>query len=248
MPARSTASLTQGVKTKRAVRTVRRSAIGGGARSRYYNPAHGRFLEQDTYRASLLDPQQLNRYLYCASDPVNHVDPSGNIGIVGIVVISLLAVLLVCLLRYAYVASGLQTHYFEASAKDIDFDADMRMRAAVSVLIRYSSATRRDVGRNAADFMEAKIKDHSVKGNPGFDDRASTPQYPNVPKELRMTTISTHPRLSFSDIACQLLGEYQRRVGDLDDDPNVLNREVEVFQEWLRSVNASPVRDWAHPE
>ena len=47
-------------------------------RARYYDPASARFGVADTYRGNTFDPITLNRYLYCASDPVNHVDPSGH--------------------------------------------------------------------------------------------------------------------------------------------------------------------------
>ena len=47
-------------------------------RARYYDPASARFGVADTYLGNTFDPITLNRYLYCASDPVNHVDPSGH--------------------------------------------------------------------------------------------------------------------------------------------------------------------------
>ncbi len=47
-------------------------------RARYYDPASARFGVADTYLGNTFDPITLNRYLYCASDPVNHVDPTGH--------------------------------------------------------------------------------------------------------------------------------------------------------------------------
>ena len=46
--------------------------------ARYYDPAYGRFLTQDTCRGEQTDPQTLHLYAYCANDPVNHTDPSGH--------------------------------------------------------------------------------------------------------------------------------------------------------------------------
>ena len=46
--------------------------------ARYYDPAYGRFLTQDTYRGEQTDPQTLHLYTYCANDPVNYTDPSGH--------------------------------------------------------------------------------------------------------------------------------------------------------------------------
>ena len=45
-------------------------------RARFYNPAIGRFLQEDTYRGD-----GLNLYAYCANNPVMYYDPSGYIGL-----------------------------------------------------------------------------------------------------------------------------------------------------------------------
>ena len=42
-------------------------------RARYYNPVIGRFTQEDTYRGD-----GLNLYVYCRSNPVYYVDPSGH--------------------------------------------------------------------------------------------------------------------------------------------------------------------------
>ena len=52
-------------------------------RARYYNPANGRFPTMDTYQGRIHEPQTLHKYLYVHGDPVNMVDPSGNVGIFG---------------------------------------------------------------------------------------------------------------------------------------------------------------------
>jgi RHS repeat-associated protein len=44
---------------------------------RWYDPAVGRFLQQDPWLGSLYAPLTLNAYVYCVNDPVNAVDPSG---------------------------------------------------------------------------------------------------------------------------------------------------------------------------
>lgn len=44
--------------------------------ARFYDPALGRFLQADT----ILDG--LNRYAYCGNNPVNYIDPSGNLAII----------------------------------------------------------------------------------------------------------------------------------------------------------------------
>lgn len=46
--------------------------------ARFYDPATGRFISQDTYRGERDDAGTWHLYAYCANDPVNYVDPSGH--------------------------------------------------------------------------------------------------------------------------------------------------------------------------
>ncbi|KAB2892719.1 MAG: hypothetical protein F9K28_11275 [Bacteroidetes bacterium] len=46
-------------------------------RARYYDPSDGRFLSRDPYPCPLCSPQEYNRYIYTANNPVNFSDPSG---------------------------------------------------------------------------------------------------------------------------------------------------------------------------
>lgn len=48
-------------------------------RARYYNPEIGRFMTMDTFPGQQRNPLTLNRYLYTNANPVNFVDPSGNV-------------------------------------------------------------------------------------------------------------------------------------------------------------------------
>jgi RHS repeat-associated protein len=48
-------------------------------RARYYDPVLGRFLSSDDYPWFITHPETINRYVYVAQNPVNQVDPSGNI-------------------------------------------------------------------------------------------------------------------------------------------------------------------------
>jgi RHS repeat-associated protein len=47
-------------------------------RARYYSSKLGRFWSADSFEGRRDDPLSLHRYIYCASDPVNHIDPSGH--------------------------------------------------------------------------------------------------------------------------------------------------------------------------
>jgi RHS repeat-associated protein len=50
-------------------------------RARYYNPAVGRFISEDSVWGKDTDPLSLNLYTYCENDPVNQIDPSGHEGL-----------------------------------------------------------------------------------------------------------------------------------------------------------------------
>jgi RHS repeat-associated protein len=46
--------------------------------ARYYDPADGRFLTQDTYRGEAGDPSTLHLYAYCKNNPISYSDPTGH--------------------------------------------------------------------------------------------------------------------------------------------------------------------------
>ena len=58
----------------------RNEALSGGLQKvsvRWYDPAVGRFLQQDPWLGDMYEPLTLNAYGYCVNDPVNAVDPTG---------------------------------------------------------------------------------------------------------------------------------------------------------------------------
>lgn len=48
-------------------------------RARYQNTQTGRFWTMDEFEVSSFDPATLHKYLYCSPNPVDFLDPSGNI-------------------------------------------------------------------------------------------------------------------------------------------------------------------------
>ncbi|MEO1617892.1 MAG: putative Ig domain-containing protein, partial [Planctomycetota bacterium] len=48
-------------------------------RARFYNPANGRFNRLDPYIGDQTNPNLYNKYLYAAADPIQNVDPSGEV-------------------------------------------------------------------------------------------------------------------------------------------------------------------------
>ncbi len=45
--------------------------------ARYYDSRVGRFLTEDSYRGSIIDPLRLNLYTYCRNEPIMNWDPTG---------------------------------------------------------------------------------------------------------------------------------------------------------------------------
>ena len=46
-------------------------------RARYYDPKVGRFTSLDIIRGDISNPQVMNRYVYCANNPIMFIDPNG---------------------------------------------------------------------------------------------------------------------------------------------------------------------------
>jgi RHS repeat-associated protein len=60
-------------------------------RARYYNQGTGRFIRTDPLEGNIFDPVSLHRYLYANGDPVNKVDPSGEIVLESLAVLGFIA-------------------------------------------------------------------------------------------------------------------------------------------------------------
>ncbi len=61
-------------------------------RSRYYDSSAGRFLSVDSVRGNVLLPPSLHRYTYVHNNPVNYIDPMGNIAFTPYLVVFLAGV------------------------------------------------------------------------------------------------------------------------------------------------------------
>lgn len=47
-------------------------------RARYYDPALGRFINEDIYEGQINNPLSLNLYTYCYNNPLSYIDPTGH--------------------------------------------------------------------------------------------------------------------------------------------------------------------------
>ena len=46
--------------------------------ARFYDPALGRFITEDTYPGEMIDPQTQNLYIYTINNPLKYIDPTGH--------------------------------------------------------------------------------------------------------------------------------------------------------------------------
>jgi hypothetical protein len=53
-------------------------------RARYYDTTTGRFNQRDTFSGYNDDPQSIHKYLYCTGDPIDCIDPSGQQGLISL--------------------------------------------------------------------------------------------------------------------------------------------------------------------
>ncbi len=70
-------------------------------RARYYLPDIGRFWTMDSFEGTQADPSSLHKYLYCAADAVNRIDPSGHTDFVSTMMTS-------------YIVSSMMSHYLHS--------------------------------------------------------------------------------------------------------------------------------------
>ena len=60
-------------------------------RSRYYNPQWGRFVNADAYASTGRKIIDCNMFAYCASNPINKKDPTGNFEIFALIAMATVA-------------------------------------------------------------------------------------------------------------------------------------------------------------
>ena len=109
--------------------------------ARSYDPATARFLSPDPAPPSAGDPLSLNRYTYCAGDPVNSSDPTGAV---------------------TDVEWGAWDHYYNhdpATKGDRTAAADRTSRTHAGVNTRRAEAAAREAEDRAAAMREREMQE-----------------------------------------------------------------------------------------
>lgn len=107
-------------------------------RARYYDQNTGRFNRMDPFAGNYQDPQSLHKYLYAYDNPVNNVDPSGEIGIGFTIAIVTVGIILTSVAVFWGISHHRDT---QTVNKAID-NAKTLVRDAIMKLMRWNMGER----------------------------------------------------------------------------------------------------------
>jgi RHS repeat-associated protein len=113
-------------------------------RARFYNPSNGRFTQMDTFQGMVYEPKSLHKYLYTHSDPINNIDPSGNITLQGLLTgLRVAGKLLVYGQSVSFVLNSytdeFPTHFYETDPIQICSSSNLRctLENVYDMILRY---------------------------------------------------------------------------------------------------------------
>lgn len=79
-------------------------------RARWYNPSNGRLNRMDPFSGNNRDPQSLHKYLYAHCNPINSIDPSGNMTLISKIVTISVIVTLASMITFPHVWARLGSY------------------------------------------------------------------------------------------------------------------------------------------
>ncbi len=103
---------------------------------RWYDPYTGRFLQKDPWLGSVFTPLTLNAYAYCVNDPINAVDPSGQIIVPLLLAIGTMAVLFLSL-------EYLRRRTVNRELKNDNVDRDIEILVSLAIPVFYRRGVHR---------------------------------------------------------------------------------------------------------
>jgi len=129
-------------------------------RARCMNPDSGRFWTMDTYEGDQEDPASLHKYQYCAANPINGLDPSGQME---------LSELMGAVTTFAYMAAnvGLRAAPALARVTVVVFEATTGETVAIgggAAITGYAALSRVEGGIGAWTTLVSRLR--SIKFGP----------------------------------------------------------------------------------
>jgi RHS repeat-associated protein len=140
--------------------------------ARYYDPVIGRFLANDPVGFSPNRPDMFNRYAYAANDPVNMVDPDGELAILAVPLICAGGA---CQAAAAGVATGVVIGgtYLASQNPDFALSAILHVPGAVPLIGMLNSDNQSD-DRKAPPANDGMSRPHGASDHDkAIDDRAA---------------------------------------------------------------------------
>ena len=207
-------------------------------RSRYLNPNSGRFLSRDSFAGNTQDPKSLHRYLYCANDSVNSVDPSGHETLAGQISVG-------------GIIGGLAG--FQLPAISTAFLSSLARYAAVSIAIGATTTIESDRA-NFPNVMRLQLQEGTVfhywsvpivaRENPGVTRKAVqlTLAAMFTAMELKENLSDDWHSFPFSRWETQLYSAIIRMSGRLNKFGPVSEQGKTVMQEYLDPTNLNGPR------
>ena len=123
-------------------------------RARYYNPYSGSFNRMDPFAGNNSDPQSLHKYAYCHNNPINAIDPSGELSIA-------VAITTVFVFSMMLTITGCSSEAPRAKArKSRNFATILKVRIRPVMFLRSTPYARRENVRRMEEefFHEEMVK------------------------------------------------------------------------------------------
>jgi RHS repeat-associated protein len=157
--------------------------------ARYYDPTIGRFISADSVVQSISNPQTLNRYSYCANNPLNSIDPTGNFSWKTALKIAAIVAIAVVVVAAVVIAAPIVLPALAAAATAIAASATTAITAVTAAAITATAVAEEapaieeattevepfvsnvisDIGSGMASIEEESSISSGVNAENGFD-------------------------------------------------------------------------------
>ncbi|MBI4354932.1 MAG: hypothetical protein HY597_00595 [Candidatus Omnitrophica bacterium] len=131
-------------------------------RARYLDPQTGTFLQEDPLAGGRLTPQSQNKYPYVVNNPINRIDPSGELSPAEIVTIIGVALFALALTRFACEVSQTPGGLEQAALEGVRKDPEAAEEAAQALFNKSLSQLTREelieVGKHTPEFKNETVK------------------------------------------------------------------------------------------
>ncbi len=208
-------------------------------RARHFCPATARFLSRDPAAGHAVDPMSLHKYLYCRSDPVNRIDPSGEEwNLVTLLIVAAIIAILVWGI-YSLVLEPLGRVANTVGGTGVDIVNDPKSPVQVGLVIGYIQKVFPQEATDSKRMIdEGLMKGHWVANAEIAGTIGSK------------TGVPLNASLNQGDYAMLIYGEWQRtnegRLHYRGQPIPQMNRDLGILESYLIKIGARPTQRWRH--